>query len=95
MLATLAKNPVLALSVEESQALAAGIVNVARHYDAGGMSQRAVDWVNLIMVAGSVYGSRIITIRAQRHGNTGNSAEQENQRPLASNGTGAPLTMVH
>jgi len=62
-LASLTSTPELTLDPAESKALAQAAANVARHYDMPGMSQVMVDWGNLIVVAATCYGSRLMAVR--------------------------------
>lgn len=60
LLAAIADNANLKLEQGEAAALADGIRNVARHYDfISGQSQKVIDWSNLIMVAGAIYGAKL------------------------------------
>lgn len=65
MLAALTKTQELALDKEEANRLAEGISNVSRHYDIAA-TQKSMDWANLIMVCGMIYGTRIFAIRENR-----------------------------
>ena len=62
MLAAATATPELSLSREESNQLALAISNVSRHY-AINASAKAVDWSNLLLTLGAIYGSRIIILR--------------------------------
>lgn len=55
------------LSIDQSEAnqLASAVSNVARHY-AVEASQVTLDWVNLVMALGMIYGTRGIAIRNNR-----------------------------
>lgn len=66
MLAAICQTPELALSQPEAEQLANGITNVARHYNAGNISTKMVDWGNLVMVCGMVYGPRIVALGAAK-----------------------------
>jgi hypothetical protein len=57
--------PELQLSPEEAEMLASSIANVARHYDMGA-SAKTLDWVELGMTAGGIYGTRAMMIVARR-----------------------------
>lgn len=93
MLASIVQNPTLMLSAEESENLAKGIVNVARHYDASGMSAKTIDWVNLIMVAGAIYGTRFVTWRRMRQDGQMQAEPPVNpNQPLVN---GSMVTQVH
>jgi hypothetical protein len=56
--------PELALDDGESKALADAAQKVAAHYDHS-MDPKTLAWVNLAMVAGGIYGTRIFAIRAR------------------------------
>lgn len=65
LLAAIAKTPELILDKDEAKQLAEGIANVSRHYDLE-TTQKGMDWGNLIMVVGMIYGTRIFAIRAKK-----------------------------
>lgn len=65
MLAALTSVPELELDKSEAEKLGAGIVNVSRHYDIGA-TQKTIDWTNLIMVVGAVYGTRLAAVRMRK-----------------------------
>lgn len=77
MLAGLTKAHELALEPSEAKSLAQGIANVASHYDVQ-TSTKALDWTNLIMVCGMIYGTRIVAIRERRR-----NARPQNEAPRA------------
>lgn len=62
MLASMMQAPGLALDKEESTRLAEATANVARHYNVEA-SEKALDWTNLIMALGMIYGPRLIEFR--------------------------------
>ncbi len=62
MLAGWTGQPVWALDHSESDMLANGISAVARHYDLPDMPAQVIDWSNLLMVCGSIYGPRIAVL---------------------------------
>ena len=64
MLAAATKIDALALNNTEANSLASAVVNVQQYYPMH-ISAKALAWSNLIMVAGSVYGSRAVTIWAE------------------------------
>jgi len=57
--------PELNLSDEEAAQFADAAVNVAKHYDVGA-SAKALAWTDLAMVAGSIYGVRVMQIMGRR-----------------------------
>lgn len=65
MLAAITKTQELAIDQTEANMLATGIANVSRHYDFAA-TQKSIDWANLLMVAGTIYGTRIYALRAKR-----------------------------
>jgi len=65
ILAAITKTPEFVLSENESEELAKGIANVSRHYDVAA-SAKTVDIMNLAMVAGMIYGSRIMAMRNRK-----------------------------
>jgi hypothetical protein len=64
MLAAITATPELELDEGESKRLADGIARVAGFYDHK-LNPKALAWVNLICVAGSVYGPRAVAISAR------------------------------
>lgn len=62
MLAAALQAPEIAITTDEAAAVADAVAKVARHYDAG-LSDKAADWGNLALVAGAVYGPRILAYR--------------------------------
>ncbi len=73
LLAGISKTPELVLDKDESKMLAKGISDVSRHYDVS-TTQKTMDIANLVMVAGMIYGSRMIAIRARK-------SEERKNRP--------------
>ncbi len=65
ILAAISKTPEMALDQSEAKELAKGIANVSRHYDVS-TTQKTMDIANLVMVAGMIYGSRIMAIRNRK-----------------------------
>lgn len=53
--------PEIQLTQEEAKEFADAAVNVAKHYDIGA-SAKALAWTDLAMVAGSIYGVRVMQI---------------------------------
>lgn len=64
MLAAMTSVPEWQLDKSEARMLAEASASVAAHYDVSA-SAKTIAWTNLIMVAGTVYGTRIIAIRAR------------------------------
>jgi hypothetical protein len=65
MLAAFTKSAELLLDEKEAAELAQATANVSRHYDVA-MAAKTVDWINFSMVAGMIYGTRIVAIRNRR-----------------------------
>lgn len=65
MLAMILKQQELQLDQPESELLAKAMVDVSSHYGFQ-PSSKAVAWTNLIMVAGAIYGTRLVAIRNNR-----------------------------
>jgi len=65
MLAAITKTQELAIDPAEANQLATAMSNVSRHYDIAA-TQKSMDWANLLMCVGMVYGTRIYAIRAKR-----------------------------
>lgn len=63
MAATVLSEPMLIIEQDEAAALAKAIGQVSRHYDLHA-SSKVVDWTNLVMCLGSIYGTRFIAMRA-------------------------------
>lgn len=65
MLAGITRTSEFALDKAEAKQLAEGISNVSRHYDIAA-TQKSMDWTNLLMLLGMIYGTRIYAVRARR-----------------------------
>jgi hypothetical protein len=61
MLAGITKTAELALDQNESKMLAQAIADVAKFYPVA-VDPKTIAWINLTMVAGMVYGPRIVAI---------------------------------
>jgi hypothetical protein len=61
----LLKTPELELTEEESAKLASAIAHVNELYGGVVLPEKAAAWINLVMVAGTIYGPRIIVINAK------------------------------
>jgi hypothetical protein len=59
--AGLFSTPELVLTPDETEAYAAAVADVASYYNAA-IDPRTLAWVNLVMVAGGLYGSRMVAI---------------------------------
>lgn len=62
VLSLVTKNDKWALDETEATQLAQAVQNATRHHDIA-MAQKTIDYVNLAVVAGMVYGTRIVAIR--------------------------------
>lgn len=65
MMAAFFSTPELELDQKEAQELSEASIAVARHYDIGA-TQKTIDWTNLMMVLGAVYGTRFMAIRLRK-----------------------------
>jgi hypothetical protein len=65
MLAGITQTAELALDPTEAADLSKAIAAVGRHYDMT-LPAKTLDWTNLMMVAGAVYGPRLIVILNNR-----------------------------
>jgi hypothetical protein len=65
VLSAVTKNPLWALDDTEAKSLADAIRNATRHHDIA-VAQKTVDYVNLAIVAGMVYGTRIMAMQRAR-----------------------------
>lgn len=64
MLAALTKTAELQMDADEAMILADATAKVSRHYNVA-VAAKTLDWYNLVMVVGTVYGSRLVAIRAR------------------------------
>lgn len=64
--AVLLKTPELELADEEAAKLAGAIAHVNELYGGIILPEKAAAWINLVMVAGTIYGPRIIVINAKK-----------------------------
>lgn len=81
------KIPDMALTEDESRNLATAVVRVTELYDLPLMSEEARAWINLTMVAGNVYGTRIAShaIEAKRARTAAREATQQPGSPTPIN----------
>lgn len=56
------KTPELALDESESRPLAEAVAEVSKHYDIPGLSDKAIAWVGLVIVAGKLYAPRYVLV---------------------------------
>lgn len=66
MLAMITKTQEFLLDETEAKMLAQATANVSRHYDVQ-MAAKTVDWTNLLMVCGTVYGTRLMAVRNRKN----------------------------
>lgn len=74
MLASITRVEELAITPDESASLAGALHHVNSFYNIP-MAEKTLAWVNLSMVAGTIYGTRILAIRARRQ-NTRRAASE-------------------
>lgn len=87
MLAAATQVPELAINTDEANQLAKAVANVQQYYPMH-INPKTLAWSNLLMVAGSVYGSRAVAIWA-------NMKAQENKQTQQNNtGSVTPLHRV-
>lgn len=67
MLAGMTKTPELALAQPECAELAKALDTVNGFYNVE-VAEKTVAWLNLAMVAGVIYGTRVVAIRERRKG---------------------------
>ncbi len=65
-LSVLFQSPTMQLEKAEAEQLAKAAANVSRHYDVPGMSDKVVDWTNLLGTCAMIYGPRIMAARITR-----------------------------
>lgn len=75
--------PEIQLSPEEAKEFADAAVNVAKHYDIGA-SAKALAWTDLAMVAGSIYGVRVMAVMGRKQ------AARSGMAPPRPNGVDRP-----
>lgn len=64
-LATLTNNKIWSLDDEEAKVLATSVANVSRHYDLQ-QTEKSIDWFNLFVALGSLYGAKLAAYRMMR-----------------------------
>jgi len=78
----------MAIDVDESNALAGAIQNVADLYDVGVIGQKAAAWIHLASTLGGIYGPRFVAIshrkaeEKKRGRQSGVSPNVGNLRPM-------------
>lgn len=65
MLAGITRVSELAITSDESEQLATALATVSQFYDVQ-VAEKTVAWINLAMVGGMIYGTRLVAIRARR-----------------------------
>lgn len=81
-LALATKTPELALTEEEAKNLSTACMNVMQHYNIKA-SQKAIDWGNLLLTAGLLYGGKIYRISERK------DAEKKTARATSDNANAA------
>ena len=81
MLASFLKAPELKISDDESELLATAVTRVTDYYDVGVMPEQYMIWMNLGMVAASIYGPRIVAVGNNRK--RGNHTIKDHQNTVA------------
>ena len=66
------------LDEKEALELSKASVNVSRHYGFA-PSSKSVDWANLIMTLGAVYGTRLIAVRNRKRSERPQKTKQPQQ----------------
>lgn len=61
-MAKLAKSDVLEITKEESEELGAAITRVSQLYEVPLLSEKHMAWLNLAMVSGNIYGTRLMVL---------------------------------
>ncbi|MDE2102806.1 MAG: hypothetical protein KGL39_36515 [Patescibacteria group bacterium] len=90
MLAGITQVSELSLDQQEAKLLADAINNVARHYDMSA-TQKQIDWTNAIMVAGMIYGTRFMAIRAKKKEEPIQAAPMPQAPPKNANGAASHM----
>lgn len=65
LLAGMTQIPEIAIDREQAEVLASAASEVMQHYDFG-MNPEQQAWVNLMMVAGSIYGSKVFAYKIRK-----------------------------
>jgi hypothetical protein len=65
MLAAMTRVPELQLSVQESDEFAKALTTVSSFYNVE-VAEKTMAWVNLAMVGGMIYGTRLVAMRQRR-----------------------------
>jgi hypothetical protein len=68
MLASYSKTPELQLEPAEAKALASALAGVQQHYKIPGLREEHAAIAHLLIVGGTIYGKRLIMIRARQRG---------------------------
>ncbi len=74
------KEPALALTKDEAKSLSDAVGKVAEHYPVT-IDPKTMAWVNLAMVAGGIYGTRVVGMVAKRKRNTKGSEKTQTVTP--------------
>lgn len=93
MLAGITKTPELALEESEAAELATALNTVNNYYRVE-VAEKTMAWINLAMVGGMIYGSRLIAIRERRSSARAERAERRTTRPAFTEPTVSPIPDV-
>lgn len=81
MLSGITKTPELMLSESESTELAKALTTVNSFYNVE-VAEKTMAWMNLAMVGGMIYGTRLVAIRQRRQSERKPDREQPASDPL-------------
>lgn len=75
--ASFLKTPELMIDQSEAALLAGAVVEVSKHYEIlGGVSDKAVAWVNLAQCVGMIYGPRVVALKMRKAGDRQESGQE-------------------
>lgn len=83
MLATVTAVPELAIDGKEGDAMAKALANVMRHYDVPMVSAKTLDHIALLQCLATVYGTRIVAIRARKFAENAKRVRRTDEPPPA------------
>lgn len=94
MLAGITRVSELEMDKEEAKKLADAAAKVARHYDLAATAKQ-LDWTNLIMTAGAIYGTRLMAIRLRRMAERSSAPAPETPSPAPQQRSSGNTVMTH